>query len=45
MFDKELIGYPVSVGYIGYVNGKKMLFESEGAYEEYMEETEEDQEN
>ena len=29
-------GYPVSYGYMGYVNGKYMLFETEDAYIEYL---------
>lgn len=31
-------GYFVSSGYIGFVNGKEMLFASEKDYFEYMEE-------
>lgn len=31
-------GYPTSNGYKGYVNGEYMLFETEEAYYEYMEE-------
>jgi hypothetical protein len=34
----ELKGYVVSEGYMGYVNGKYMLFATEGDYEEYLEE-------
>lgn len=32
----EPYGYPVDSGYIGFINGKKMLFETEGAYEEVI---------
>lgn len=31
-------GYYVSTGYMGYVEGKYMLFESETAYRDYMKE-------
>lgn len=31
-------GYVVEEGYMGLVNGKYMLFASEGDYREYMEE-------
>ena len=30
-------GYATSNGYMGYVNGRYMLFASEGEYQEYME--------
>ncbi len=30
-------GYATSSGYMGYVNGRYMLFASEGEYREYME--------
>ena len=30
-------GYATSGGYMGYVNGRYMLFASEGEYREYME--------
>ena len=30
-------GYATSNGYMGYVNGRYMLFASEGEYREYME--------
>lgn len=33
----NLKGYPVYSGYMGYVNGKYMLFETEEAYKEYVE--------
>ncbi len=32
----DLRGYAVSGGYMGYVNGKWILFETEEAYVEYM---------
>lgn len=32
-----LKGYPTPNGYMGYVDGKYMLFETEEAYYEYME--------
>lgn len=31
-------GYPISEGYMGYVNGEYMLFACEADYKEYMEE-------
>lgn len=31
-------GYITPIGYMGLVDGRYMLFESEGAYREYMEE-------
>lgn len=34
-------GYPVEAGYMGYVDGRKMLFATENEYRERMEETEE----
>lgn len=37
-------GYPTSNGYMGYVDGKYMLFEDEGAYIDYVEESEEKEE-
>ena len=37
-------GYPTSSGYKGYVNGEYMLFEDEGAYIDYVEESEEKEE-
>ena len=36
----ELKGYLVSAGYIGFVDGKKMLFATEDDYEEHMREIE-----
>lgn len=33
-----MYGYFVSYGYIGFVNGRKMLFASAEEYYEYMEE-------
>ena len=33
----EIKGYPINSGYIGYVDGRKMLFETEEAYKEYVE--------
>ena len=33
-----LKGYPTENGYKGYVNGEYILFETEEAYYEYMEE-------
>jgi hypothetical protein len=35
-----LKGYPIDVGYMGYVNGRYMLFETEDAYYKYCEEKE-----
>lgn len=35
-------GYNVSYGYIGFVDGKKMLFASETEYHEHMEEPDND---
>ena len=32
----EPYGYPVDAGYIGYIDGKKMLFETEDAYREVI---------
>lgn len=32
----ELKSYDVKSGFMGLVNGEYMLFETEGAYEEYM---------
>ena len=40
----ELKGYPVSAGYIGYVDGRKMLFATEDDYKEHMKEIEENDE-
>lgn len=34
----EIQGYPVDAGYMGFVDGKKMLFPTEGEYTEYMNE-------
>lgn len=34
-----MYGYYVSYGYIGFVDGRKMLFATEEEYYEYMEET------
>ena len=34
-------GYPVASGYMGYVDGKYQLFETEEAYNEFMKEREE----
>lgn len=31
-------GYPTSEGYMGFVNGRYMLFASESEYREYIEE-------
>ena len=31
-------GYYISSGYMGFVNGSYMLFETEGAYREYLSE-------
>lgn len=31
-------GYYISTGYIGFVNGRKMLFATESEYYEYMKE-------
>ena len=38
----EPYGYVVQAGYIGYVDGHKMLFETEEAYISYISEKEED---
>lgn len=38
----ERKGYPIDVGYIGIVNGKEMLFETEDAYNEYMDDYDDD---
>ncbi len=35
--DKDMKGYAVESGYMGYVNGEYMLFASETDYEDYME--------
>ena len=32
----EIKGYIVSVGYMGFVSGKYILFETEGAYLEFV---------
>ena len=32
-----LKGYPTNSGYMGFVDGKYMLFATEGEYEEYVE--------
>lgn len=37
-------GYFVSVGFFGYVNGKKMLFASESDYYDYLREDADDDE-
>lgn len=34
-------GYSTDNGYMGYVDGSYMLFSSEGDYEDYMDESEE----
>lgn len=34
-----MYGYYVSYGYIGFVDGRKMLFATEEEYYEYMEES------
>lgn len=34
-----MYGYYVGYGYIGFVNGRKMLFATEEEYYEYMEES------
>lgn len=34
---KDMKGYTVESGYMGYVNGEYMLFASETDYEDYME--------
>lgn len=34
---KEIKGYIVGIGYMGYVDGEYMLFASENDYKEYME--------
>ena len=40
----EEYGYPVQSGYIGYINGKKYLFATEGEYKEVIfEETEKEE--
>lgn len=39
----EPYGYVVQAGYIGYVDGKKMLFETEEAYKSYISDEEEDE--
>lgn len=36
-----LKGYPTESGYMGYVNGEYILFETEEAYYEYIKESEE----
>lgn len=33
----SMYGYYISIGYIGFVNGCKMLFATESEYYEYME--------
>lgn len=38
----ECKGYVVPAGYIGYVDGKKMLFATEDDYIEYMKEVNEE---
>ena len=38
----ECKGYVVPAGYIGYVDGKKMLFATEEDYIEYMKEVDEE---
>lgn len=35
--DKDMKGYAVESGYMGYVNGEYMLFASENDYVDYME--------
>ena len=35
--ENDMKGYSVGNGYMGLVDGRYMLFESEGAYMEYME--------
>ena len=35
--DKDMKGYTVESGYMGYVNGEYMLFASETDYVDYME--------
>lgn len=35
--DKNMKGYAVESGYMGYVNGEYMLFASETDYADYME--------
>lgn len=35
--DKDMKGYAVESGYMGYVNGEYMLFASETDYADYME--------
>lgn len=34
----EIKGYPVSNGYMGYIDGEYLLFASEADYREYIEE-------
>lgn len=34
---QKIKGYPIDTGYMGYVDGKYMLFASENDYKEYME--------
>ena len=40
----EPYGYVVQSGYIGYINGRKMLFETEDAYRSYISEQNEKEE-
>lgn len=40
----ELKGYPVPAGYIGIVDGRKMLFATENDYVEHMKEIDENDE-
>lgn len=35
-----MYGYVTPYGYVGYVNGQKMVFATEGEYYEYLEEHE-----
>ena len=37
MEENDMKGYSVGDGYMGLVDGRYMLFESEGAYREYLE--------
>ena len=45
MTDKnKRYGYPIDIGYIGFVNGEKRLFETEDAYNEWMNDSDEEKE-
>lgn len=46
MKDKlERKGFPIDIGYVGFVNGEKMVFETEDVYNDYIADLEKEEEN